>query len=117
MLHFLADENFNNNIVTGLLRRIPDVDIVRAQNVGLTGAADQALLAWAAEAKRIILTHDAATLPDLAFQRQASGLLMAGVFVVSWQLPYRAAIDDLVLLNDCSDNPEWEERVLYLPLR
>jgi predicted nuclease of predicted toxin-antitoxin system len=62
MLHFLADENFNNHIVTGLLRRIPDIDIVRAQNIGLSGAADPVVLAWAAEAKRIILTHDAATI-------------------------------------------------------
>lgn len=27
MLRFLADENFNNDIVRGLLRRVPDLDI------------------------------------------------------------------------------------------
>ena len=29
MLRFAADENFNNDIVRGLLRRAPDLDIVR----------------------------------------------------------------------------------------
>jgi len=29
MLQFAADENFNNDIVRGLLRRKPDLDIVR----------------------------------------------------------------------------------------
>lgn len=38
MLRLLADENFNNNIVRGLLRRKPDLDIVRVQDVGLSGA-------------------------------------------------------------------------------
>jgi len=62
MLHFLADENFNNHIVIGLLRRAPSIDIVRVQDVGLAGVDDETLLAWAAEFRRIILTHDAATL-------------------------------------------------------
>ena len=35
MLKFLADENFNYNIVRGMLRRNPDVDVVRVQDVGL----------------------------------------------------------------------------------
>ncbi len=30
MLRFLADENFNNQIVRGLVRRNSDVDIVRS---------------------------------------------------------------------------------------
>ncbi len=33
MLRLAADENFDNNIVRGLLRRRPDLDIVRVQQV------------------------------------------------------------------------------------
>jgi predicted nuclease of predicted toxin-antitoxin system len=55
MLRFLADENFNTNVVRGLLRRQPDLDIVRVQDVGLSGADDPTLLAWAAQHGRIIL--------------------------------------------------------------
>jgi hypothetical protein len=40
MLKFIADENFNNNIVRGLLRRQSDLDLVRIQDVGLSGADD-----------------------------------------------------------------------------
>jgi hypothetical protein len=39
MLKLLADENFDNTILRGLLRRQPDIDIVRLsqvrRNVGL----------------------------------------------------------------------------------
>jgi len=40
MLALAADENFNNDIVRGLLRRKPDLNIVRLQDVGLSGADD-----------------------------------------------------------------------------
>jgi hypothetical protein len=36
-MKFLADENFNNQIVRGILRRNPTVDIERVQDVGLSG--------------------------------------------------------------------------------
>ncbi|MEG4939059.1 DUF5615 family PIN-like protein [Microcoleus sp. F4-D5] len=48
MLRFLADENFNNQIVRGILRRNPDVDIVRVQDVGSIEAEDPTVLEWAA---------------------------------------------------------------------
>jgi hypothetical protein len=40
MLLLVSDENFNNDIARGLLRRNPDLDIVRVQDVGLRGADD-----------------------------------------------------------------------------
>jgi hypothetical protein len=40
VLRLAADENFNSDIVRGLIRRKPDVDIVRVQDVGLSGAED-----------------------------------------------------------------------------
>jgi predicted nuclease of predicted toxin-antitoxin system len=61
MALFLADENFNNQIVRGVLRQSPDIDIVRVQDVGLSGADDPDILAWAAQERRIVLTHDVAT--------------------------------------------------------
>ena len=45
-LRFLADEDFDNDILRGMLRRVPDLDIVRAQDAGLSGAIDPMVLAW-----------------------------------------------------------------------
>jgi hypothetical protein len=58
----LADENFNNDILRALFRADPELDIVRAQDVGLTGTSDDALLAWAADQNRVLLTHDVSTI-------------------------------------------------------
>lgn len=40
MLRFLADENFNRDIVRGLLLRQPGLDIARVQDVRLGEADD-----------------------------------------------------------------------------
>ena len=69
MTRFLADENFNNQIVRGILRQAPSIDIVRVQDVGLSGVDDPTVLAWAAETGRIVLTHDVATMITFAYQR------------------------------------------------
>ena len=45
MLKLLADENFDNTIVRGLLSRNPRVDIVRVQDVELSGEDDPTVLA------------------------------------------------------------------------
>jgi predicted nuclease of predicted toxin-antitoxin system len=73
MLRFLADENFNNDILRGLLRRQPDLDVVRVQDIGLSGAADPTLLGWAAQQGRIILTHDVTTMTRYAYERVQAG--------------------------------------------
>ncbi|MEB3159833.1 MAG: DUF5615 family PIN-like protein [Synechocystis sp.] len=117
MIRFLADENFNNQIVRGLLRQRPDIDLVRVQDVNLSGIDDPTVLAWAAQAQRIVLTHDVATMTTFAYQRIEAGLSMPGLFEVSRRVPVGLAIEDLILIADFSLDGEWEGQVRFLPLR
>ena len=73
MLRFAVDEDFDNRIVRGLLRLLPTLDIVRAQDSGLLGKPDAAILEWAANERRILLTHDATTMTKHAYARMESG--------------------------------------------
>jgi hypothetical protein len=86
MLRFVIDENFNTNIARGLLRRNRDLDIVRVQDVGLSGADDPAILEWAANERRVLLTHDVTTMTKHAFGRIETGRPMPGVFQVGHTL-------------------------------
>jgi predicted nuclease of predicted toxin-antitoxin system len=79
MLRLAADENFNGDIVRGLLRRNPKLDIVHIQDLGLSGADDPSVLQWAADQGRILVTHDISTLAKYAFDRTAAGQPMPGV--------------------------------------
>ncbi len=116
MLRLLCDENFNADIVRGLLLLRPGLDIVRTQDTGLAGVSDPALLSWAAENDRILLTHDSATMPAHAWPRVAAGQTMPGLFVVSARCPVGRAIQELLLIDDCSEQREWSGRIFYLPL-
>jgi hypothetical protein len=117
MLRFLADENFNNQIVRGVLRRNSDVDIVRVQDVGLAEADDPTVLEWAAQNGRIVLTHDVTTMTNFAYERVQAGLSMPGLFEVSRRVPVGLAIEEILLLDECSLEGEWEGQVRFLPLR
>jgi len=102
MLRLAADENFNNDIVRGLLRRKPDLDIVRVQDAGLSGANDPTILEWAAQEGRVLLTHDVSTLTRYADERVEAGKPMPGVFEVSRKVPIGVAIEDILLIAECS---------------
>jgi hypothetical protein len=115
MLRLLADENFNGDIVRGLLLREPDLDLVRVQDVGLAGEDDPDVLAWAAENDRIILSHDRATLPGYAYARVAAGQEMAGVFILNDRFPVGHAIEEILLLIACTEQAEWSGRAVYVP--
>jgi predicted nuclease of predicted toxin-antitoxin system len=96
MLKFLTDENFNEKILMGLLRRNPELDIVRVVDVGLESASDPEILEWAAKEERILLTHDKRTIPAFADQRIAKFLKMPGIFVVIARCNVRIAIEDIL---------------------
>ncbi len=116
MLRLPGDENFNGEIVRGLLLREAEIDIVRVQDVGLESADDPAILAWADDHGRIVLTHDRATMPDFAFERVVAGHPMPGAFILNDRFPVGRAIEERVLMVACSEHADWSDRVVYLPL-
>ncbi len=116
-MKLLADENVRGAIVRGLLRRRPDLDLLRVQDVGLREADDPTVLAWAAQEGRVVLTQDEETLIGFAYERVSAGLPMPGVIEVRQDVPLGVAIADLLILILASQPGEWEGQVLYIPLR
>jgi hypothetical protein len=116
VFRFLTDEDFRGRVLRGLKRRLPDLDVVRAQDEGLSGEQDPIVLEWAARHDRILLTHDAKTMPRHAYARVHAGLPMPGVCVVPQALPIRVAIEELLTVIECGRREDLENRVLRLPL-
>lgn len=117
MLRFLTDQNFDHDILRGLVRLVPDLDIVTTQRAGLARMDDPAVLAWAARESRIVLTHDVSTMTRYAYDRVRAGEPMPGVFEVGRAVPVGVAVDDLSLLATCSLDGEWDGHVIHPPLR
>jgi predicted nuclease of predicted toxin-antitoxin system len=117
MVRFLTDQDVDGDILRGLLRNLPQLDLLTAHSAGLSEAPDPELLEWAAADQRVVLTQDRRTMPDHASDRIRAGLPMRGVVVIPRRLPLKQVIDDLVLIATCSLEGEWENKVQFLPLK
>jgi predicted nuclease of predicted toxin-antitoxin system len=115
-MRVVTDENFDGDIVRGLLRRMPDLDLVRVQDVGLAETPDPTILAWASGERRILLTHDRETVPGFAYDRVRRGEPMPGVFVVNDRMPKGQAIEELLLAIGCLDQADCADQVRHFPL-
>ena len=115
MLRVLFDENFNHDILRGVMKQLPDTELLTVQVAERRRTPDPDLLSWAADEGRIMVTHDVNTMTKFAYDRVRDGAFMPGVFIVPEEMDIGDAIEQLVLLIACSDASEWENRVLFLP--
>jgi hypothetical protein len=113
---FLADHDFNDNIVRGVIRKEPAVQIIRAREVALDKASDAEVLAYAERNKCIVLSHDVNTMPDIASAKMLAGELLSGLILVQQKTPIAAVIEDLILIWAASEAEEWQNNVRFLPL-
>ena len=114
MLKLAADENSRASILAGLRRREQDLDIVRIQDHGLSGADDETVLAWAAGEGRVLVTHDQRTMFGPAELRVDQGLAMPGVIIVPWGAPTGSSIEALLLIAVLADAREVAGQVKFL---
>jgi hypothetical protein len=97
-VRFLADYDFNAEIVEGLLRRESSIDVKTGFDAGLQGVPDLDVLDKAAEEGRVLVTHDQRTMPrhfgDLISRRHSPG-----VFIIPQRIEVAVAIDELLLIS------------------
>jgi hypothetical protein len=82
MLRLISDEDVHDDIIRGLRRREPTLDIVRAVDVGLDHTPDPIILAWAAGKERILVTGDLNTMVGFAWARVQAGVDMPGALAL-----------------------------------
>jgi uncharacterized protein DUF5615 len=116
MLRLAADENFNNDILRGLLRRNPNLEIIRVQDTAVSGGEDPEVLEWAATEGCVLLSHDVTTMTKYACLTIDAGLRMSRLLQVGRSVGLAKAIEDILLIAECSLPGEWEGQIKYLPL-
>jgi hypothetical protein len=115
MVPLLIDENIDGDVVSGVRRRYPQLDIVRVQEVGLRTAGDPVLLEWAAKHGRVIVSKDRQTLIGLALDWVSAGLPMPGLLVLKERASIGQMIESVLIAGLCSTPGEWDNLVQYLP--
>ena len=113
---FLADNDLDEHIRQGLLRREPVIDFPSVREFSLADSPDPDILEFGAEHGLIIVSHDVNTMPAHAQLRVDSGRTMAGLVMVHQRSATRTVIDDLLLIWSASDQEEWRGEIVFLPL-
>jgi predicted nuclease of predicted toxin-antitoxin system len=116
MLRLVTDEDVHGDIVNGLRRRQPALDLVRVQDVGLRNTPDPIILEWAAQQGRVVVSVDKKTLAVAAWDRVARGLPMPGVAILRILLTIGQAINELELIALAGNPDDFRNQVIYLPL-
>lgn len=117
MLRLAADADVNGDIIRGLRRRIPEIDLLRAQDMLPEGTPDPLVLAWAAAEGRVLVTNDRNTMIGFAIHRLAHGEPMPGLIVTTNAQSIGRAIDDIELVAQYMTADEVRDQiVVYLPL-
>jgi hypothetical protein len=115
-LKVAADENFDNRILRGLLRVIPNLDVIRIQDTEIFGLEDPAVLEWCMTERRVLLSHDYKTIPKYAYDRLVVGQNFAGIIMIPKDQALLQSIEEIHLLLETLEPEEWLNLVYYLPI-
>lgn len=114
-IRFQADVNLNENIVTGVLRRVPEIDFQTAHQARLHGLTDSEVLTFAAREIRILVTQDQRTMPkhfgDFIQSRNSPGVL-----ILSQKSDIKHAIEALILIWTATESEEYVDSIRHLDL-
>lgn len=114
-VRFQADADLNEDIVSGVLRRVPEIDFQTASEAELERLTDPEVLALAAKEGRVIVCHDRRTMP-IHFGKFIETQVSPGIFVVSQNAQILKVIEDLILVWAASDTEEYVNSIRTLPL-
>lgn len=114
-LSFYFDENVKAEILHGLRQR--GVDVLTTQEDGRRKTFDELLLVRANELNRLLFTHDEDFL-KIASSWQKQNKSFRGIFYVhQLSMTARVCIDELELVAKACRADEFENRVIYLPIK
>jgi hypothetical protein len=114
-IRFQADADLNQAIVTGVLRREPEINFQTANIANLSGINDPDVLFLASREGRVLVSHDQRTMPH-HFAEFIISQQSTGVIIVLQSLPISNVIDQLIAIWKLSETEDWVNRIAYLPL-
>jgi len=114
-IRFQADADLNEDIVSGVRRRIPEIDFQTATEAKLSGLRDELVLKVAASEDRILVSHDWKTMP-VHFGEFISTRSSPGVLIISQGLGVAKAIEELVMIWSESEAEDYVNSIRRIPL-
>jgi Domain of unknown function (DUF5615) len=114
---FLLDENLTKQIMFGLRRKIPNVEIERIGDAGMPprGTLDPDILLWIEQSGYILVTNNRSSMPDHIANHLTAGHHFPGILQITRDLTIGEIIYELQLAWEASEAEEYYDRTVYIP--
>jgi Domain of unknown function (DUF5615) len=117
-MRYLLDEHIAPAYRAQLLRAVPDLEVWIIGDPGAPprGTLDPDILIWCEEHDFVLVTNNRKSMPRHLADHLALGRHMPGILVTNPALSIGELLDELVLIAGASDENEYRDLILYLPL-
>ncbi|OYD96201.1 hypothetical protein CDG76_05120 [Nostoc sp. 'Peltigera membranacea cyanobiont' 210A] len=117
-LQYLIDENVNPIYPNQIRLREPDIAI---KVVGKSGTPpkstlDPEILCWCEDNNFILVTNNRTSMPVHLADHIAINRHVPGIFILNQNLSIGENIEELIIVALASEDDEYQDRIVYLPL-
>ena len=117
-LKYLIDENVNPLYPNQIKLKEPEIviQVVGESGTPPKGTLDPEILCWCEENNFILVTNNRTSMPVHLADHTASNRHIPGIFILNPNLSIGENIEELILAALASEDDEYQDRVIYLPL-
>ena len=115
MLKLGTDADIPKSLIQAIYQTIPDLDLVRVQDIGLREARDSEILEWAAANDRILITFDRSTMIAHANERIECHLAMPGLICPDRCMSRKEFAEQIEMIVRCCSSSDLAGQIYFLP--
>ena len=117
-IRYLLDENVDPMYKAQLLRREQDLVVWTVGDPGApqVGSADSDILCWCEDHDFILITSNRKSMPGHLADHLTRGRHVPGIFTLNPELSVGQTIEELLLIAAASDEFEYQDYIVYLPM-
>jgi hypothetical protein len=117
-LKYLIDENVNPIYPNQIRRREPNIiiKVVGEPETPPKSTLDPEILYWCEENNFVLVTNNRTSMPVHLADHIAANHYVPGIFILNPNLSIGKNIEELILAAQASNDDEYQNRIVYLPL-
>lgn len=117
-LKYLIDENVNPIYPNQIRLREPDIiiKVVGEPKTPPKSTLDPEILYWCEDNKFVLVTNNRASMPVHLADHITANRHVPGIFILNPNLSIGENLEELILAALASEDDEYQDRIVYLPL-
>lgn len=117
-LKYLLDENVDRVYQTQLLQREPSLVVWAVGDPGAPARStlDPEIICWCEAYNFVLVTNNRTSMPPHLTDHIAQGRHVPGIFILNPNLSIGENLEELILMALASEENEYQDRIVHLPL-